>query len=161
MIKNVKGYEGIYGVTDEGKVFNLNTGQQKQPVFDKVTGYYKVQLWANNKMKCLFVHRIVAEAYKILEDGKRYVNHKNGIKTDNRVDNLEWCTNRENSIHSIEVLGNSVFDKAPNFKGVIHKVYGFFVTAQEAANMIGISKRGMLRMLNGDKENTTFFEWSV
>lgn len=161
MIKNVKGFEGIYGVSFDGRIFNLNTGKEKCPVLDKATGYYKVQLWKNNKMKCFFIHRILASAFMPPEEGKYYVNHKNGVKTDNKIENLEWCTNKENSIHSIEVLGNSVFDKAPNFKGVIHKVYGVFLTAQEAAKMLGISKKGMLKMLNGEKKNTSFFEWSV
>lgn len=161
MIKNVKGYEGVYGISDEGRVFNLVTGKEKRPVLDKLTGYYKVQLWSNNRMKCLSVHRILAQAFIPKEDDKKYVNHKNGVKTDNRIENLEWCTNKENAIHSIQILGNTVFDKAPNFKGVVHKIYGVFVTAQEAANMVGISKKGMLRMLNGEKKNSTFFEWSI
>lgn len=94
--------EKDYFVTEKGKVFSKRK-------FNKLTelklsktghgGYVKVKM--NNK--AYFVHRIVAKAYLINPFGKEIVNHINGIKHDNRVENLEWCTRSENSKHAYDI----------------------------------------------------------
>lgn len=69
-------------------------------------GYYLIRLrkkgTKNGSMYC--VHRLIATVFIPNPDNLPCVNHKNGIKTDNRVDNLEWCTYRDNLIHSVNVL---------------------------------------------------------
>lgn len=83
-----------------GRLDNRN-GRKLKPGLDK-DGYYKVSLTNNNKRKTYFVHRLVARTYLKQYNDNLQVNHKNGIKTDNNIDNIEMMTLQENIKHSIE-----------------------------------------------------------
>ena len=99
--KDVKGYEGLYQVSNTGKVKSLHYGKEKLLAdrFDK-KGYLSVRLFKNGKSKTFKVHRLVAQTYIVNPYNKGQVNHINGVKTDNRIENLEWCTNYENCVHA-------------------------------------------------------------
>lgn len=71
------------------------------------TRYKTVTLWDNGKQVDAEVHRLVATMFLPKEEGQTCVNHKDGNGRNNSVDNLEWCTARENAIHSVETLGNN------------------------------------------------------
>ena len=88
-------YEGLYEVSNYGRVRSLKrattNGKVLHPVADK-DGYLKLSLSANGKAKRYFVHRLVAEAFLPKEAGKNVINHKDEVKSNNHVSNLEWCT---------------------------------------------------------------------
>lgn len=91
-----------YLVSPEGQVFSTKTNKIMKQLTDRY-GYKYISFKGkiNKKKK---VHRVVAETYIPNPDNKPQINHKNGIKSDNRIENLEWCTPSENTKHIFDVL---------------------------------------------------------
>jgi hypothetical protein len=112
--REVPGYGGEYIVSNNGEVRSLFCGHGTRWKCGERTltqgvdwkGYKKVTICKNGHTKRVFVHRLVAEAFLEKPQGKNIINHKDGNKQNNNVDNLEWCTDSENQIHSYRVLGN-------------------------------------------------------
>ncbi len=113
--KNISDYEGLYQISNFGRVKSLPRTRigNGTPYLTKTKilknsigakgGYYRVHLCKENtKNKMFYVHRLVATAFIPRIKGKDFVNHKNGIKTDNFVGNLEWTTQEENLKHAID-----------------------------------------------------------
>lgn len=110
--KEVEGYEGLYAVSDRGRVKTLDKVvnscyESKQFRREQIlknqkqkTGYLTVTLSKNKKAKTALVHRLVANAFINNSENKMFVNHINGNKADNRTENLEWATRSENQKHA-------------------------------------------------------------
>jgi len=101
----IAGYEGLYEVNLNGSVRSLhkrNFQKELKPKLDRA-GYLSFTLCKNGKQKGKFGHRLVAEAFIPNPENKLEVNHKNGIRTDNSVENLEWVTHSENMIHAYSI----------------------------------------------------------
>src|SRR5271170_2427029 len=114
-MKDVSGYEGRYAVTEDGRVWSyprrVRIGTRTRSVggrFLKLglvsTGYHGVAIRKEGEReKTVLVHRLIAQTFIPNPLQKREVNHKSGVKTDNRVENLEWCTRTENSQHAVKI----------------------------------------------------------
>ena len=94
-MKDIKGYEGLYAVTSCGKVYSYKNKKFLKPRKGS-NGYFQVNLCKDGKMKQYLIHRLVAEAYIPNPDNLPQVDHIDGNKTHNYLNNLQWITNRDN-----------------------------------------------------------------
>ena len=116
--KDIEGYEGLYQVSNLGRVKRLKRFKKNhsklQLVPEKIlnqtlsnNGYYMVGISVNKMRKCFLVHRLIAKSF--IDNPYNYdeVNHKDGNKLNNSINNLEWCTQKQNVIHSYNNCLNS------------------------------------------------------
>lgn len=155
MIKEIKDFEN-YKITSDGVIL-LFDGSIKLPSKDK-KGYLHVTLSKNGKKKTFLVHRLVAQTFIPNIDNLDQVNHIDGVKTNNNVNNLEWVTCKDNIIKSF-ILGLS------NYKGercgrckfsdiIIEKVKTDFKngkTRKELSRIYNISYSHIVAIINGNK----------
>lgn len=115
----VFGYEGLYEVSSYGRIKRIS---RKDPLWRRISSkmlipqinswwYLAVGLSKNNVRNTKKIHRIVAKAFIPNYENKPEINHKNWIKTDNTIDNLEWVTPSENMLHKYRVLGYTTSEK--------------------------------------------------
>jgi hypothetical protein len=163
-MKAILGYPH-YSVTEDGRVWS----ELKQIFLKEVSngnGYKKVTLCDKITKKPYLIHRIVALTYLDNIDNKPCVNHKNGIKSDNRVENLEWCTYSENNKHAFrtglkwhsELQRSKISKNAEKYscKIVLDTATGvFYNSVVEASKYYNINISSIYSILNGGQKNKT------
>lgn len=151
-MKYIKGYEN-YLISKSGLIYSVSRKKLINQFVDKY-GYMQVVLY-NGKYQCFRVHRLVALTYLDNVNNHKVVNHINGIKKDNRLDNLEWCSIKENVNHSWE-NGLSENIRNASSKVVLDTNNGiFYNSAKEASKCTNYAYSTLRSMLNGGLKNNT------
>lgn len=172
--KDIKGYEGLYQVSNEGRVKSCdrvivtnNTIRNYKGRIIKVgrkpDGYIICQLYNTGKVGRFRVHRLVAEAFIDNPDGKEHVDHINGIKSDNRACNLRWCTQKENN--NFELYR----EKQKNKINCSKKVYQYtldnqlvntYPSTMEVERVLGFKNPSISACCLGKKNTHKGYKWS-
>lgn len=161
-----------YFITDTGCVYSRKEYHNSAGRIKKITpqdrgnGYLFCRLYKNKKPYPIMVHRLVAEAFLPNPDNKPQVNHKNGIKSDNRVENLEWTTRSENIKHSFSVLKRNPpkpLQGVSGIKGVLQikngVIVGEFESTKEAERQTGICRVSISSCCKGKQKTAGKFIW--
>lgn len=182
--KDIKGFEGIYQVSNLGNIRSLdrktNTAIKNQNYVVKkgkmikphvAMGYYALSLSKGNKIITQRVHKLVAQTFIPNPENKPCVNHKDGNKLNNRIDNLEWCSHKENAQHAhrtglysreqelkqAKLMNNA--RKRPIQQILNGKVIATYESLIEAERKTGINNDNIWHALNGYCKKAKGYEW--
>ena len=170
--KDISGYEGLYQVSNLGRVKSLgNKSNHREPIILKqalVLGYKCVRLTKDGVYKMYKVHRLVANAFILNKGNKNQVNHIDGNKRNNCFYNLEWVTSSENLKHAFKIglkkpkinyennrsISVKMIDKNTN------QIIMIFGSLREAERQVGVSHSNIM---NSIKRNGTAggYKWTI
>lgn len=168
--KPVVGFEGLYEVSNLGNVKSIERngtvkgGKYMSKILDNY-GYYMCKLRNKKIVKIPKIHRLVAQAFIPNPENKPQVNHKDGNKLNNCVDNLEWVTPRENILHAVENGLIDVIGDIKNFCGYRveqikdGKVINTFETISKSSRETGVCRSGIEKVLKGKQKTSGGYYW--
>lgn len=161
--KPIKDYEGLYEISNYGRVKSLeknngfvyqNNKILKAPI-DK-DGYLRYCLAKNKNNKYIYGHRLVAEAFIPNPNNLPQINHKNEIKNDNRVDNLEWCTNKYNVNYGSR---NQKVSKIVNQYDLQNNFIKTWCSMSEAARKLKLDSSAIAKCCRGKLKTCGNYIW--
>lgn len=150
-VKTIEGFPN-YTIDVNGTVRNKITGLLIKHNSNG-TGYVCVYLFHNRIRKTLLIHRLIAIHFIPNPENKPNINHINAIRTDNRIENLEWCTQKENIMHTKKLNRTNNY----KIKVIDTKTNKVYRSKLEASKDSGYCYEYFCKMLNGDYPNMTSF----
>lgn len=171
--KDVIGYEGLYQVSNFGKIKSLDIyvnskngsrrlhkGKVLKNNISK-NGYYSVILCKNGKHSKKLVHRLVADAFIENKLKKKQVNHIDGNKTNNTVNNLEWCTPYENMQHAYNtgLINRASLGRKPESRVICVENGNIYNSAKDASRKTGINAGHIYSVLRKERKTAGGFHW--
>ena len=167
IFKDIESYEGVYQISNLGRIKSYFKNEEGKILKSCIhtQGYEMVNLYGDIK-KMGFIHRLVAKAFIPNPQNKKEVNHINGIKNDNRLENLEWATRSENELHAHktglkkESRGKDNALSIPVVQLTLDNVIvANYAGASEAARQIGGHQSDISSCCKGKRKTSLGFKW--
>lgn len=160
--RDIPGYDGKYQASESGEIRNAFTERALSQRLNK-HGYLRVNLKHKGEMKTVEVHRLVALAFIDNPGNLLQVNHINEVKTDNRVQNLEWCSCEYNlafgtRVERLQAHGAAAWGK-PVRQIRNAKQIARYSSLGEAARATGLKATRISRACHGDRKSYAGFQW--
>lgn len=156
--KDIGGYEGLYRVSDLGRVAGIKSGKTLKPRENR--GYLKVVLSKDGRMKNFFVHRLVAKAFVPNVANKPFVNHLDEDKTNNVASNLEWCTRRENNNWGTRTERAAKAEGRPVEQlDADGNLLATFYSMHDAGGLLGVSYTSISKCCRGRLKTAGGYKW--
>lgn len=149
-MRDIKNYEGLYAITRDGQVWSYKAKKFLKPWIEG-GGYFMVKLYKDGKHKQFKIHRLVAEAYIPNPANLPFINHKDECKTNNNIENLEFCTPKYNSNYGTR--GKRIAEK------LSQKIYCFenkkiYNSYKEAAEELSLNRSCISLVCCGKRKTT-------
>lgn len=164
--KDIKGYEGYYKISDDGLVFSVRKNKVLKTSKTHY-GYEFIVLYAHNTEKTHLIHRLVANEFIPNPNNYPCVNHKDEIRNNNKVENLEWCTHKYNNNYGTyrERNSKSHINHSSISKKVICLKNGVFLkeypSMREAERQTGIKNQNISKCCNNRVKTAGGYEWKL
>lgn len=167
MWKDIKGYEGYYQVSDDGRVRRIYDTVPPRILKSRPSLYPTVSLCVGQKKKSFNVHRLVAETFLERPERTTEVNHKDGNKWNNDLSNLEWVTQKENMNHARFVLDKPLFGKKARPCRSLDKKTGEVVkeypsishAAREMTDNLTVGRISITTVCSGKRKSAYGYRW--
>lgn len=165
--KDIKGFEGIYKVSNYGRIKSIIRYKKMMKTALDRSGYLKICLTdSKHKKHTIKIHRLVAENFIPNTENKEQVNHIDGNKENNRVDNLEWCSQSENMIHAFKnnLIHRGKGKESPRARAVNqYSLDGKFIKRwdciADAERELKLSKNNISTCCKGKRKTAHGFKW--
>ena len=163
--KAIAGYEGLYEVSDKGRVKSLNynhTGTEKILKPQKTTrAYLQVNLCKDGQKKMPFVHRLVAEAFIPNPNNLETVNHKDEVKTNNEISNLQWMSMKDNLNYGThnKRMAESLSKQVQMFDKSTGELLATYHSLMEAKRVTGINQGHISECCKGKLKSAGGYIW--
>ena len=155
-MRDVKGYEGLYAVTSCGRVYSYKNKCFLKPLV-ATNGYLYVALYKDKEYKKHLIHRLVAEAYILNPNNLPQINHKDECKTNNCLQNLEWCDAKYNNNYGTHIERASNGRKKPILQ---FDLDGNFIKEWHSAVDVGREARAnIVSCLIGKTKSAYGYKW--
>ena len=154
---DIKGYEGIYQVSDYGRIKNIVSGKLRKLVEDK-DGYYQVKLYKNGRSTTKKVHRLVASAFIKNDQNYPLINHKDEDKKNNCYKNLEWCDKQYNNTYGSRAKPKCAREVAQFMPGS-DKPIGIFKSIFSASRKCNLYASNISHCCLGDVKTAGGYYW--
>lgn len=159
--KDIDGYEGLYQVSNLGRIRSLKYGKERILKHRKdKDGYLRVGLYKNSKMKDYFVHRLVALVFIPNPNNLPCINHKDENKTNNSVDNIEWCTQQHNANYGTRNFKTSTKLSIPIIQLTLNNEFvTCYRSSWDAERITGFNQGNINSCCNGKRKTSNGYKW--